>query len=47
MVQPAHDPQEALRDEFYEQYRRVPAHQHAEIVNGTLYGMSRRDRGTR
>ena len=41
MVQPAHDPQEALRDELYEQYRRVPAHQHTEIVNGTLYVMSR------
>src|SRR5262249_22162304 len=41
MVQPAHDPAEALRDELYEQYRSVPAHQHAEIVSGTLYVMSR------
>jgi Uma2 family endonuclease len=37
MVQPARDP----RDELYEAYLRVPAHQHAEIVNGTLYVMSR------
>ncbi|HEX7841199.1 MAG TPA: Uma2 family endonuclease [Kofleriaceae bacterium] len=29
------------RDELYEAYLRVPAHQHAEIVNGTLYVMSR------
>jgi Uma2 family endonuclease len=41
MAQPAHDPHEALRDELYEQYRRVPAHEHAEIVGGTLYVMSR------
>src|SRR5215470_3976198 len=37
MVQPARDP----RDELYEEYLRVPEHQHAEIVNGTLYVMSR------
>jgi Uma2 family endonuclease len=37
MVQPAPDP----RDELYEAYLRVPEHQHAEIVNGTLYVMSR------
>jgi Uma2 family endonuclease len=37
MVQPARDP----RDELYEAYLRVPEHQHAEIVNGTLYVMSR------
>src|SRR3954465_9401253 len=29
------------RDELYEAYQRVPEHQHAEIVNGTLYVMSR------
>ena len=29
------------RDELYEAYLRVPEHQHAEIVNGTLYVMSR------
>lgn len=28
-----------LRDELYEEYLRVPEHQHAEIVNGTLYVM--------
>ena len=38
MVQPA--PRDR-RDELYEAYLRVPAHQHAEIVNGTLYVMSR------
>jgi len=37
MVQPARDP----RDELYEAYLRVPEHQHAEIVRGTLYVMSR------
>jgi len=37
MVRPARD----LRDDLYEAYLRVPAHQHAEIVNGTLYVMSR------
>jgi Uma2 family endonuclease len=37
MVQPARD----ARDELYEAYLRVPEHQHAEIVNGTLYVMSR------
>ena len=37
MVRPARDP----RDELYEAYLRVPEHQHAEIVNGTLYVMSR------
>lgn len=37
MVQPARDP----RDELYEAYLRVPEHQHAEIVHGTLYVMSR------
>jgi len=36
MVQPARDP----RDELYEAYLRVPEHQHAEIMNGTLYVMS-------
>lgn len=44
MVQPAQsrqDPREALRDELYEAYLRVPEHQHAEIVNSTLYVMSR------
>ncbi|HWO25417.1 MAG TPA: Uma2 family endonuclease [Kofleriaceae bacterium] len=34
-MQPARDP----RDELYEAYLRVPDHQHAEIVNGTLYVM--------
>ncbi len=29
------------RDELYEAYLQVPEHQHAEIVNGTLYVMSR------
>ena len=37
IVQPARDP----RDELYEAYLRVPEHQCAEIVNGTLYVMSR------
>jgi Uma2 family endonuclease len=37
MVQPARDP----RDELYEAYLRVPEHKRAEIVNGTLYVMSR------
>ena len=37
MPQPVRDP----RDELYEAYRRVPEHQHAEIVNGTLYVMTR------
>ena len=37
MVQPLRD----RRDELYEAYLRVPEHQHAEIVNGTLYVMSR------
>lgn len=37
MVQPVRD----QRDELYEAYLRVPAHQHAEIVHGTLYVMSR------
>ena len=36
-MQPVRDP----RDELYEAYLRVPEHQHAEIVNGTLYVMSR------
>jgi Uma2 family endonuclease len=30
-----------LRDELYEEYLWVPEHQHAEIVNGTLYVMPR------
>jgi Uma2 family endonuclease len=37
MAQPARDP----RDELYEAYLKVPPHQHAEIVRGTLYVMSR------
>jgi Uma2 family endonuclease len=37
MVRPARD----RREELYEAYLQVPAHQHAEIVNGTLYVMSR------
>ena len=37
MAQPVRD----LRDELYEDYLQVPAHQCAEIVNGTLYVMSR------
>jgi len=37
MVSPARD----RRDELYDAYLRVPEHQHAEIVNGTLYVMSR------
>ena len=46
MVRPAHDPRDEQaeqdeRDELYEAYLRVPPHQHAEIVNGTLYVMSR------
>jgi Uma2 family endonuclease len=41
MVQPARELRDELRDELYEAYRRVPAHQHAEIVHGTLYVMSR------
>src|ERR1051325_9059893 len=43
MVHPAHDSrdEEDERDELYEAYLRVPPHQHAEIVNGTLYVMSR------
>jgi Uma2 family endonuclease len=43
MVQPAHDPRDEQdqRDELYEAYLRVPPHQHAEIVHGTLYVMSR------
>jgi Uma2 family endonuclease len=36
-VQPVRD----RRDELYEAYLRVPAHQCAEIVNGTLYVMPR------
>jgi Uma2 family endonuclease len=34
-------PARARQDELYEEYLRVPAHQHAEIVQGTLYVMSR------
>jgi Uma2 family endonuclease len=43
MVQPAHDPRDERdeRDELYEAYLRVPPHQRAEIVHGTLYVMSR------
>ncbi|HET7504333.1 MAG TPA: Uma2 family endonuclease [Kofleriaceae bacterium] len=37
MVRPARDE----RDELYEAYLRVPPHQHAEIIRGTLYVMSR------
>lgn len=37
MVQAVRD----SRDELYEAYLRVPMHQHAEIVHGTLYVMSR------
>jgi Uma2 family endonuclease len=37
MVRSARDP----RDDLYEAYLRVPEHQHAEIVNGTLYVMTR------
>lgn len=37
MAQPARD----RRDVLYEAYLRVPEHRHAEIVNGTLYVMSR------
>src|SRR4051812_18148886 len=37
MALPARDRQ----DELYDAYLRVPAHQHAEIVHGTLYVMSR------
>jgi Uma2 family endonuclease len=40
MVRPAHDPLDE-RDELYEAYLRVPSHQRAEIVHGTLYVMSR------
>jgi len=36
MVQPVRD----RRNELYEAYLRVPEHQHAEIMNGTLYVMS-------
>ena len=36
-MQPARDP----RDKLYEAYLDVPEHKHAEIVNGTLYVMSR------
>jgi len=36
-MQEARDP----RDELYEAYLRTPAHQHAEIVHGTLHVMSR------
>jgi Uma2 family endonuclease len=41
MVQPVRDRRDELRDELYEAYLRVPAHQHAEILNGTLYVMAR------
>lgn len=37
MAQPAEDRRRAL----YEAYQRVPAHQHAEIVRGTLYVVPR------
>jgi Uma2 family endonuclease len=37
MAQPAHD----RRRHLYEAYRKVPAHQCAEIVRGTLYVMPR------
>jgi hypothetical protein len=37
MMQEARDP----REELYEAYLRVPAHQRAEIVHGTLYVRSR------
>ncbi len=37
MAQPAEDRRRAL----YEAYQRVPPHQHAEIVRGTLYVMPR------
>jgi len=39
--QPESQPRDELRDELYEAYLRVPEHQHAEIVRGTLYVMSR------
>ena len=35
------EPQDELRDELYEKYLHMPEHQHAEIVRGTLYVMSR------
>ena len=38
MAQPARDTQ----DDLYEAYLQVPEHQHAEIVNGTLYVMAHR-----
>ena len=49
MVQPARDPRDEVRselrderrDELYEAYLRFPAHHHADIMNGTLYVMSR------
>ena len=41
MVQPAYTTDDQRRDELYEKYRRVPEHQHAEIIRGTLYVMSR------
>lgn len=37
MVKPPRD----RRDDLYDAYLRVPEHQHAEIVNGTLHVMSR------
>lgn len=37
MVRPVRD----RRDELYEAYKRVPEHQHAEIVGGTLYVLPR------
>lgn len=37
MVKPARD----RRNDLYDAYLRVPEHQHAEIVNGTFYVMSR------
>lgn len=37
MAQRAEDPRQAL----YDEYLRVPSHQRAEIINGTLYVMSR------
>jgi Uma2 family endonuclease len=37
MAQPAEDRREAL----YEAYKKVPEHQHAEIIEGTLYVMPR------
>jgi Uma2 family endonuclease len=37
MVRPARD----RRDELYEEYQRLPRHEHGEILNGTLYVLPR------